>query len=56
MEELTDMNNKLFLKLQNSNIVLFYDLILFEAKYPVLFTCLDQNDILYLVSCQVYQC
>ena len=51
MEELTDMNNKLFLKLQNSNIVLFYDLILFEAKYPVLFTCLDQNNILYLVSC-----
>lgn len=45
------MNNKLFLKLQNSNIILFYDLILFEAKYPVLFTCLDQNDVLYLVSC-----
>lgn len=40
-----------FLNKSNVNPQLDYDLILFDDAYPVLFTCVDKKDNLYICTC-----
>lgn len=46
-----NMNTNIFLKEDNSGLVLFYDMVLIEATRPIFFTCTDNNDEMYACSC-----
>lgn len=45
------MDKKIFINEGNGLPTLYYDFILLEFIYPVLFTCVDDEENMYLVSC-----
>ncbi len=46
------MKNRIFLKqLNKKDGTIFYDMVLFDCRYPVLFTCVDADKNLYLCAC-----
>lgn len=46
------MKNSIFLKqLNKKDDAIFYDMVLFDCRYPVLFTCVDAKKNLYLCAC-----
>ena len=44
-------SKKIFLEATDATPRFYYDLILLEYRYPLLFTCMDDNDQMYLVTC-----
>ncbi|MEG1878038.1 MAG: hypothetical protein RR211_00240 [Pseudoflavonifractor sp.] len=45
------LKKKPFLAAANELPDLYYDFVLLESRYPVLFSCTDDNDTPYIVSC-----
>lgn len=46
-------SNRIFLGATSETPTLYFDLVLVESRYPMLFTCRDDNGQMYIVSCHV---